>query len=148
MNSTETITLTQFVNSKSDSELTFDRFDIHDISMEGDIMMSKNLLHDYIEDMLPLCKTLYLNQSEMLQYKYRPRLLAHRIYGNPNYYFILLLLNNMADEKEFDRNTLQIIPPNNMVNVLSAIYNANANILRLNQNKALDFSREKQSEWV
>ena len=143
MESKYTITLSEFVNSSDPSEMNFNSFDIKDISMDGDIFMSKNVLHDYLDDIKANCINVYLNEDELYQYKYRPRLLANRVYGNPNYYYIILLANNMCDEKDFDRSTIKLLKPDDMIQTISGIYNANIELFNYHEDYVEEVLKNK-----
>lgn len=136
MESTKTVRISDFVNSKDPNELGFHSFDIEDVSMDGTSFMSKNLIRDYLDDLDDLYYTLYFSEDELFKYKYRPRLLAHKLYGNPNYYYMILLVNNMCDEKQFDRKAINILKPADMFNVISAIYNSNTELIKFHRIKA------------
>lgn len=135
MKSTTTITLDDFINSKDDNELTYHAFDIYDVSKDGSYLVTKNILHDYLEDIDEACYNVYLSITEQSKYYYRPRLLANQLYGNPNLYYILLLINNMGDEKEFNRSPIKVLKPGDLVEILSAIYGTNSDMLRYHKDK-------------
>ena len=136
------VTLDDFIKSKSTGELNFCNFDIQDISMDKEIFMSRNVLNDYIDDVSEKCVLLHLSDRELYEYKYRPRLLSYKLYGDPHYYYILLLLNNMCDEKQFNRKSIKILRSDDMINVLSAIYNANMDLIKYHT----DYIEEKKME--
>lgn len=135
MKSSTTVTLADFINSKDYNELNYHAFDIYDVSKDGSYLVTKNILHDYIEELNELCYNVYLSIDEQRKYSYRPRLLANLIYGNPNMYYILLLINNMADEKEFNRSPIKVIKPQDLVEALSAIYGSNSDMLKYHKDK-------------
>ena len=135
MKSSNTVTLEDFIDSKDENELTFHAFDLYDVSVDGSYLITKNLLHDYIDDMEEAAYNVYLSIEEQNKFYYRPRLLAHLLYGNPNLYYVLLLLNNMGDEKDFNRNPIKVLKPVDLVDVLSAIYGSNATMLKYHKDK-------------
>lgn len=130
MDSKYTTTLKDYIKSKDIYKLTYSSFDLYDKSMDGEISPTRNILHDYIDELQDASENLYLSDEEFIQYKYRPRLLANRIYGDPLYYYIILLINNMSDEKQFTINPIKIIRPDLMFDVLSKIYNSNIETLK------------------
>ena len=86
-----------------------------------------NIISDYIEELRHLSYNVILTEKEYRKYKYKPKLLANDIYGNSEYYFIILAINNLADVKYFDQKELLLLKKEDMINYISKIFNAEKN---------------------
>ena len=65
-----------------------------------------------------------LTDDEFERYKYRPKLLASDIYGNSEVYYIILILNDMIEEGEFDSKIIRLLSRDDMQKYLTSIYNS------------------------
>ena len=65
-----------------------------------------------------------LTDEEYQKYKYKPKLLASDVYGNPEVYYIILILNDMIEEAEFDSKIIRLLSKNDMQKYLTSIYNS------------------------
>lgn len=83
-----------------------------------------NIVCDYLKELKSLAVVITLDATNLAKYKYKPKLLASDIYNNPELYYIILLLNGMADVREFDRDTILMLSKSDMAECLSNIYNA------------------------
>lgn len=83
-----------------------------------------NVISDYLKELKTLAVSITLDDTQYLKYKYKPKLLAGDIYNNQELYYIILLLNGMADVREFDRKTILMLSKTDMADCLSNIYNA------------------------
>lgn len=83
-----------------------------------------NVISDYLKELKTLAVSITLDDKQYLKYKYKPKLLAGDIYNNQELYYIILLLNGMADVREFDRKTILMLSKSDMADCLSYIYNA------------------------
>lgn len=86
-----------------------------------------NVIMDYIEELRELSYSVSFTEKEYRKYKYKPKLLANDIYGNGEYYFIILAINNLADVKYFDQKTVLLLKREDMVDCISKIYNTEKN---------------------
>ena len=80
-------------------------------------------------------KRLKLTQDQQFTYHYKPKLLCYDIYGNPELYFIILLINDMADVKEFTKPTVKMLRKSDMSELLTLIYNAEKKAIANYNNK-------------
>jgi len=83
-----------------------------------------NVIWDYQENMIKDSYTTQLSDDEFQRYKYKPKLLAADLYGNPEVYYIILILNDMMEEGEFDSKILKLLSREAMQKYLTAIYNS------------------------
>ena len=119
-----TITIEEFVQSGSDTTITYAKLSFIDMMSNGTWVSVYNTISDYIDDLKNACVNVSLTQDQQFTYFYKPKLLCYDIYGNPELYFIILLLNDMADVKEFTKSTIKMLKKNNMAELLTIIYNA------------------------
>lgn len=103
-------------------------------SLYGNKFVVDNILHDYYYELKRNCILVNLSDAEIRRYKYNPKKLAFDIYGYTDLYYIILLLNDMCDVREFDNiKTLYMMPTDALGDSLSKIYNAeSANIKKYN----------------
>jgi hypothetical protein len=83
-----------------------------------------NVIWDYQEDMIKDAYTTRLTDNEFQRYKYKPKLLAADLYGNPEVYYIILILNDMMEEGEFDSKIIKLLSRSDMQKYLTSIYNS------------------------
>ena len=83
-----------------------------------------NVIWDYQEDMIKDSFITQLTDDEFERYKYRPKLLASDIYGNSEVYYIILILNDMIEEGEFDSKIIRLLSRDDMQKYLTSIYNS------------------------
>ena len=86
-----------------------------------------NIIYDYVNELKTFAYTVTLSDKEFLRYKYKPKLLANDLYGNGEYYFIILAINGIADVKNFDQKTLLLLKKETMLDCISKIFNAEKN---------------------
>ena len=89
----------------------------------------KNVLSDYIYELKQRAATVTLSTQEEIKYFYRPKLLASDLYGSTELYYVILLLNDMCDVKDFTMNPLKLLYKDDMAECLSVIYNAEKNAI-------------------
>ena len=83
-----------------------------------------NVIWDYQEDMMKDAYTTRLTDNEFQRYKYKPKLLAADLYGNPEVYYIILILNDMMEEGEFDSRIIKLLSRSDMQKYRTSIYNS------------------------
>lgn len=83
-----------------------------------------NVLNDYIKELKNVAVKVSLSWEEQMKYLYKPKRLCHDVYGNPELFFVILLLNDKADIKDFSDSTFLMLKKDHMNQLLSQIYNA------------------------
>ena len=78
--------------------------------------------------------TFELSNEEMSRYRYNPDLLAYDIYGSVQLDFVILLLNDMIDPKDFDRRKLKLPYASSLSIFLNTLYSKESNYI--NENRA------------
>ena len=128
-----TYTLDDFVELQSVDNMTYYNFSILEI-IDGVQHLDHNLVEDYLKELEATYVTLELSNEEMNRYKYNPDLLAYDIYGSVQLDFIILLLNDMIDPKDFDRRKLKLPYASSLSIFLNTLYSKESNYI--NENRA------------
>jgi hypothetical protein len=90
-----------------------------------------DVINDYMDEIRSLCVTVKLSDDEYRKYMYKPKLLCYNIYGNPELYFVILLINDMADVKEFNKRTFLMLSRDYMSQLMSYIYNSEIDSIKV-----------------
>lgn len=117
-------TMEQFISLGRNVSVTYDAFSYKELLENGTEISVLNVINDYMTELKEMSVTVCFTEDQYRKYKYKPRLLCYDIYGNTELYFIILLMNNIIDIKEFDFYKLRMLKKDDMESVLSAIYNA------------------------
>ena len=94
-----------------------------------------DVVNDYITEIRKLCIKVKFTSEEFRKYIYKPKLLCYDIYGNPELYFIILLINDMADVKEFCIPVVDMLKKKDMDTVVSYIFNTERVVLNEYNNR-------------
>lgn len=127
-----TYTLDQFISMKFTDELTYHNFSIIEM-VNGTKLLDHNLIEDYLPELEALCVNCELDQEQYKKYKYSPDLLAFDIYGSTQLDFVILMINDMIDPKEFDLKTIKLPYASHLKTFLSSVYNAESSYLTHNR---------------
>lgn len=120
-----TITIEEFIQTGRASEgLNYKTFSFLENTSNDTEVTILDVIDDYIDEIRDACIKVKLSDDEFRKYAYKPKLLCYDIYGNPELYFIILLINDIADVKEFDMKKFLMLPKDSMSILTSAIYNA------------------------
>ena len=123
-------TIERFIDSASINQISYDKLSLFEkIEDENSYFLIYNVLNDYYDEIIDMSSWLVLTDEEYQKYRFKPKLLAHRLYGDPEIYFMLMFLNNVCNVKEFDFKRLRILRPNELNSVVSKIYNSNAELI-------------------
>ena len=104
-----TSTIEEFINSGSGITITYYNLSFNDMLSNGTVVSVHNVVSDYLDELKDAAVYVSLNQDQQFKYMYKPKLLCSDLYGNPELYFIILLLNDMADVKEFTKPVITYI---------------------------------------
>lgn len=92
-----------------------------------------SILDDYIDELKSYSTKYTMSNEEYRRYKYRPDLFAYDLYGKTDYDFVILLVNGINIEKDFNKKTVRYIPEENIDTLLSFIRNAETRVLEKNR---------------
>lgn len=104
---------------KSNDTISFETLSIYDD------LYNYNCIYDYLDILMKSSVTVKLEDEECAKYKFRPRLLSYNIYGDPEYFYIILIINNITSSKEFDleNKKIKLIKKEILSEILSTIKN-------------------------
>lgn len=120
----KTITVEEFINSGKNVTIDYINFSFLSKLQNGTVVSVLNVVNDYIEELRNACVTVELTQAQQYAYFYKPKLLCYDIYGSPELYYVILLINDMADVKEFTKPRIKMLRKEHMSMLMSYIYNA------------------------
>ena len=116
-----TYTLEEFIKAGRAVTISYDRLSFKERLTNGTEISILNVVNDYMPELKRVSVSVQLDKDQYAKYRFKPKLLCHDIYGNPELYYIILLL---IDVKDFDQSILRMLPINAMNSLLSVIYNA------------------------
>ena len=92
-----------------------------------------SILEDYLDELKNMCDKYEMTDEQYRRYKYRPDLFSYDIYGRSDYEFVILLVNGINVEKDFNKKTVNYIDPDNIDTILSYIRNASEEAFNRNR---------------
>lgn len=119
-----TTTVEEFIAAGKSVTINYFNLSFLDRSQNGTVVTSLNVVNDYMSELRDACVNVKLTPEQQQAYFYKPKLLCSDIYGNPELYFIILLINDMADVKEFTKPVIKMLKKDHMSILLGYIYNA------------------------
>lgn len=134
-------TIDDFITlGKNSTSISYKRFSILSKSIVSPEILyaENNIIYDYIEEFKKLAEKVELSDSNYHKYAYKPKLLAYDLYESTEIYFIILALNGMYDIKDFNKHTLNLLYRDDMLQLLSLIYNAESGYISANRKKVGD----------
>ena len=121
INPATTTTLEDFIEMRSIYEMTYYNFSILEV-INGVEHLNHNLIEDYLEELKSACITVDLTLDQYKKYKYFPDLLSYDVYGSVQLDFIIMLLNDCIDPKEFDKKTVILPYASVLASFLNTVY--------------------------
>lgn len=145
----KTMTVQDFIALRSSDEITYYNYSILEY-LNGYSMFITNLLYDYEDELQDMAVVVELNEREAAKYRYKPYLFAMDIYGSTEAKFIIMMLNNIIDPKEFDFNKVKVISYSDLVTILNRMQAVNEEYMNNNRSKLKeDFKNNPgNSIWV
>ena len=130
-----TYTIDQFIQCQSDTVICYNNLSF--IDQYGNIKYNTyNVLGDYLDEIRDdYCVRITLNDDQMMKYKYNPKLLCFDIYGNGELAFIIMIINDMCNIKDFTKKVLLMPTKENMSEIIKSIYNSNSNSISIYNEK-------------
>lgn len=120
--SNNSFTLDQFADSKSSNDVSYYSMSLLEKDPQNNIEYDVfNVVSDYMNELKAKAKEVTLSETEYYTYRFKPKLLAHYLYGNTELYFIILWLNDMWSVKDFDLKTIKLIKNTELAEALSSI---------------------------
>lgn len=129
------ISVQDFIALRSSDEITYYNYSILEYLDAGFDMFVTNLLYDYQDELEDISVVVTLTPIEQAKYRYKPYLFAYDIYGSTEAKFIIMMLNNIIDPKEFDFEKVRVIRYNDLITVLNRMQAVNEDYLNNNRSK-------------
>ena len=70
-----------------------------------------NIYDKYIDFIKSYTKRIKLSPVELQEYKYNPKKLSYKLYGTEELYYLILKLNNISHEIEFNKKYIYLLEP-------------------------------------
>lgn len=134
MASETTSTIQEFISSAPSNSITYENTSFLE-KFSTLTLVSYNIFNDYLDEMLELSVSVTLSDEEYNRYVYRPKLLAYDVYGSTEVYFLILMLNNICNVKEFNFRKVKMLRVEDLEKVISSVYNSEKYRLDLNRSK-------------
>lgn len=116
-----TYTLEDFVSMQVSDNMTYYNFSILEVIDKVE-HLSLNLVEEYADELKNESVYISLSDEEYKKYKYYPDLLAYDIYGSVQLDFVILILNDVYDRKEFINKTIRLVNASTLNEFLSSVY--------------------------
>lgn len=134
----KTFTLDQFADSKSSNTVSYYSMSLLEKDPQNNIEYDVfNVVSDYMNELKAMAKEVTLSEAEYYTYRFKPKLLAHYLYGNGELYFIILWLNDMWSVKDFNLRTLKLIKNSELTQALSSINASEKSFIKAYNESAL-----------
>ena len=134
----KTFTLDQFADSKSSNTVSYYSMSLLEKDPQNNIEYNVfNVVSDYMNELKAMAKEVTLSEAEYYTYRFKPKLLAHYLYGNGELYFIILWLNDMWSVKDFNLRTLKLIKNSELAQALSSINASEKSFIKAYNESAL-----------
>lgn len=130
----KTYTIEEFIDSYNSSDINYESTSLIQ-NLDGYTMISYNIFNDYIDELNELAVYVTLTDEEYYKYLYRPKILAYDLYGSTELFFLILILNNICNVKEFDFKRLKLLKVDDLQQFISSVYNSERYTLSLNRTK-------------
>lgn len=128
----QTHTIEEFISRKYEDELTYRNFSIVDYIDEVELL-DRNLFSDYLPELEATCILYPFTIQEYRRYKYLPDLLSYDLYKTTQLDFVLMMLNDMVDPKEFNLKKIKLPRADVLKEVLSSILSVNSGFIEQNR---------------
>lgn len=119
-----TTTIEDFIDAGRNTNVTYFDMSFRNMMENGTWVSIKNAVSDYIQELSNVSVSVKLSEEDQKAYFYKPKLLCYDVYGNPELYYVILLLNDMADVKEFTKPIIKMLSKEYMSLVMGYIYDA------------------------
>lgn len=134
----KTFTLDKFADSKSSNTISYYSMSLLEKDPQNNIEYDVfNVVSDYMNELKAMAKEVTLSETEYYTYRFKPKLLAHYLYGNGELYFIILWLNDMWSVKDFNLRTIKLIKNSELAQALSSINASEKSFIKAYNESAL-----------
>ena len=127
-----TYTLDDFISMQISDDMTYYNFSILEV-IDGVEHLDSNLVEIYLEELKSQCISVQFSEEELKKYKYNADLLAYNLYGSVQLDFVILLLNDMYDPKEFTKKNIILPHSSTLSKFLNDVYSKEAGYIQQNR---------------
>ena len=127
-----TYTLDDFISMQISDDMTYYNFSILEV-IDGVEHLDSNLVEIYLEELKSQCISVQFSEEELKKYKYNADLLAYDLYGSVQLDFIILLLNDMYDPKEFAKKNVILPHSSTLSKFLNDVYSKEEGYIQQNR---------------
>ena len=127
-----TYTLDDFISMKISDDMTYYNFSILEV-IDGVEHLDSNLVEIYLEELKSQCISVQFSEEELKKYKYNADLLAYDLYGSVQLDFVILLLNDMYDRKEFTKKNVILPHSSKLAKFLNDVYSKEEGYIQQNR---------------
>lgn len=136
-NPSQTYTLDHFITLKDSEPISYRKYSILERSITDNTLVYSidNIIYSYMDEINEKRKIVTFEDSDVIKYRYKPKLFSYDVYGSTEIYFVILAMNGMYGIKEFnlEDKMLYALKPQDMNNLLDTIYNAEKEYISLNR---------------
>ena len=127
-----TYTLDDFISMQISDDMTYYNFSILEV-IDGVEHLDSNLVEIYLEELKSQCISVQFSEEELKKYKYNADLLAYDLYGSVQLDFVILLLNDMYDPKEFTKKNVILPHSSKLAKFLNDVYSKEEGYIQQNR---------------
>lgn len=99
---------------------------------ESIVTIGGNMIDVYLDFLSALKVKVALTSDEFLKYKHNPKLLCKKLYGTEEITPLLLRLNNMSHECDFERKKIFVFNPDGFSDIMNKIISLNEDKVKNN----------------
>lgn len=126
-NPSKAVTIEEFIECSDLVRISYNNLSLIQTISDDDTnieLVMFNVLDDYIEEFKERAKLVELSDEAHLKYYQAPKLLSYDLYRNTELDFIILRLNGIYDDKDFDMKKVYLLESTDMKDLCSQLYNA------------------------
>ena len=127
-----TYTLDDFISMQISDDMTYYNFSILEV-IDGVEHLDSNLVEIYLEELKSQCISVQFSEEELKKYKYNADLLAYDLYASVQLDFVILLLNDMYDPKEFTKKNVILPHSSTLSKFLNDVYSKEEGYIQQNR---------------
>jgi hypothetical protein len=127
-----TYTLDDFISMQISDDMTYYNFSILQV-IDNVEHLDSNLVEIYINELKGNCINVKLSDTELNKYRYNPDLLAYDLYGSVQLDFVILLVNDIYDPKEFIKKNIVLPYSSTLSSFLNAVYSKENEYIQQNR---------------
>ena len=128
-----THTNNEFIAQKNQDEISFRNFSTFDL-INGTEYLIKNVIDDYMDELLSICIDVDLTRDQYVRYKYSPDLLAYDIYGYIQLDYLIMQINGVIEPRDFNFKKLKLPYASQLSSFLNSVYNSETIYIEYNRN--------------